>query len=274
MKKFLTMVVIPAAALLAAVPSPARAGLVNGSFDQYTGGYNGYTSQIGNTIKNTDGSSNGYTALTGWTVGNGTYGFLMAPGQADTTGAYSPQFGSTFKLWGSNDSNPATDKGVATLPATSPDGGHYLVLDGASNYRGTGIFQTLSGLTVGQQYAVSFYWASGQQYGYDGATDEWLQVNFGSSLNSYQSQSTAHASNVSHGFTNWAKQTFVFTADATSDTLNFLAMSNSGGLPPLVLLDGVTFNAVPEPASLAMVGLGLGGVALARRVRRGKNLQA
>lgn len=264
MKKFLTMAVLSAGALVTGIPAVAEAGLINGNFDSYAGGYNGATSQIANNLSNSNMPASGYTSLGGWTVGSGTYGFLMAPGQADTTGARSEQYGNTFKLWGSNDG------GVATLPATSPDGGHYLVLDGASGYRGTGIFQTLTGLTVGQQYAVSFYWASGQQAGYDGATDEWMQVNFGSSTTNYQSQSTAHANNVSRGFTDWAKQTFVFTADATSDTLNFLAMSsNPGGLPPMVLLDGVAFNAVPEPASMAMVGLGLGIAVVARRARRG-----
>lgn len=253
------------AAMIMGIPAVASADYItNGNFETYNVGQVTKTapSQLG-----TDASA-GYSVLSGWTVGSGTYGFLMAPGAADTTGSYSPQFGNTFKLWGSNDKGSTTDP-VATLPATSPTGGNYVVLDGASGYRGTGISQAISGLTIGQQYLVNFAWASGQQFGYDGPTDEWLQVSLGK-----QVQSTAVAHNVTHGFTNWAKQGFVFTADATSTTLNFLAMSTTGGLPPMVLLDGVSMNAVPEPASLALVGLGLAAAAATRRIRRGKGATA
>ena len=242
----------PALALVVVAPSAAPAGFTNGSFETFTNSANpGVASQLGNS------GTGGYSSLAGWTIGSGTYGFLMASGAADTTGSYSPQFNSTFRLWGSNDG------GVATLPASSPDRGNYLALDGASGYRGTGISQTITGLTVGQQYLVTFDWASGQQYNFNGATNESLQVSLGN-----QTQTTATVQNVSHGFTDWVEQSFVFTADATSSTLNFLAMSTSGGLPPIVLLDGVTFNAVPEPASLALVGLGLGVATLTHRLRR------
>ena len=238
--------------------APARADFVtNGSFSQYTGGYNNATSQLSNS------GTGGYTALTGWTVGSGTYGFLMSPGTADTTGAYSPQFGNTFTLWGSNNG------GVNTLPATSPDGGNYVALDAASGYHGTGISQVLTGLVAGKQYAVTFDWASGQQHGFDGSTYESLQVGFGS-----QTQSTATVANVSHGFTNWQQQTFVFTADGTSDTLNFLANGTPNGLPPMVLLDGVTVATVPEPTSLALIGVGLAVTAGVRHCRRRTNPEA
>ena len=263
MPKKLTTLVIPAIALLMGIPAAAPAGFVtNGSFESFTNTANpGVASQLGS-------GTGGYTALTGWTVGANTYGFLMAPGVADskssTGGSYSPQYGSYMRLWGTNNG------GVGVIPTSSPDGGNYVVLDAADGYRGTGISQVLTGLTVGQKYTVSFNWASGQQYGYNNPSDtpytnDALQVTFGS-----QVQTTATEYNVNHGFTDWSKQTFTFTADATSDTLNFLAMSTSGGLPPMVLLDGVNVAAVPEPASLALVGLGLTVAAVANRVRRRK----
>ena len=142
--------------------------MTNGSFETYTGGHSG-PSQLGNS------GTGGYTALTGWDVGAGstsgsTYGFLMAPGVADTTGAYSPRFSNTFTVWGTNNGGPDA------LPNSSPDGGNYLVLDGGESYRGTGISQTLTGLITGSKYDVSFYWAAGQQQGFTGAAAEQVQV--------------------------------------------------------------------------------------------------
>ena len=247
----LAALLLPLITLALGTPAAVEGGFVNGGFEQWTGGFNGAASQLGTS------GTGGYTALTGWTLGGGTYGFLMAPGLADKTGSYSPQYGNSLSLWGSNNG------GVNTLPASSPNGGDYVVLDGGSSYRGGGISQVITGLTFGQQYAVTFDWASGQQHGYDGATTESFQVSFGN-----QVQNTATVNNVSHGFTPWQQQTFVFTADGTSDALNFLAIGTPGGLPPMVLLDGVSFAAVPEPGSLALVGVGLVVTAAVRRVRR------
>jgi len=47
--------------------------------------------------------------------------------------------------------------------------------------------------------------------------------------------------------------------------LSFLALGTPAGLPPFVLLDGVTGTAVPEAATIGLMGLGLGLVAVARR---------
>jgi hypothetical protein len=50
--------------------------------------------------------------------------------------------------------------------------------------------------------------------------------------------------------------------------LAFLAIGTPSGEPPIVLLDGVSVVAAPEPAAIALFGLGTLGFALARR-RRG-----
>lgn len=241
----------------------AKANLIiNGDFQAYTGGFSGAASQINDT------GTGGYTLLTGWSAGpgsSGLLGFLFTSGAADTTGAHDVRFNDTFLLWGPGVNGGSVANG---LPATSPNGGNYVALDSAPTYRGSGISQTLTGLTAGANYAVSFYWAATQQHGFDGDTTDSVQVSFGS-----QTQTTATVNNPSHGFSGWMSATFNFTADSTTDVINFLSLGGPDGLPPFVLLDGVSVNATtPEPGSLTLVfgGLlsGLGLLRWKRRLRR------
>ena len=65
------------------------------------------------------------------------------------------------------------------LPASSPDGGNYLALDGA--YAVAPVSQSISGLTPGVSTTVSFLWAGAQQSGFTGPTTEQFRVSLGSS---------------------------------------------------------------------------------------------
>ena len=174
-----------------------------------------------------------------------SYTFLVFPGTAQTG------IGNGVKLY----------PGITnTMPAASPDGGNFVAADGAY---GTGpITQTISGLTRGQSYVLTFYQAGAQQQGYNGNTTDRFQVSLGE-----QTQLSDLMSNPTHDFQPWEKETLTFQATGTNEVLSFLAIGTPAGVPPFSLLDGVSLQAAatPEPGYLALVGIGLLGISAIRR---------
>jgi PEP-CTERM motif len=152
------------------------------------------------------------------------------------------------------------------FPGPSPDGGNYVAVDGASAYS-TPLTQTLTGLVSGGRYIVSFYQAAAQQKGFTGVNTEQWQVSLGGA----PSQLSTLMNNASMGDVGWMSQSLTFTATAATQVLTFVAKGTPNGQPPFVLLDGVSIQAVPEPETLAMIGLGLVAIPMARKLykRRG-----
>lgn len=207
-----------------AIPAQATELVTNGNF-----------SDVGNetTSYQVSGSN-----LPGWTTTSG-YSFVVFPGQA-TSG-----FGGIS---------------LYSFPNASPDGGNFLLQDGA--YQVGTLSQTLTGLTVGQAYTVSFYEASGQQSGYSGATTEQWDVSFGDQSQELTLMSTPYASSIG-----WLAQSMTFVADATTEVLGFLAQGTPQGQPPFVGLAQVSVVATPEPATITLVAVGMAGILGARRRR-------
>jgi hypothetical protein len=258
-------VVIGCAVVLSlALVTPASATPVNlvqnGSFENTTLTNTGYFNQFSPAYGGT-GASN----VAHWTVNCG--GTLYpanagscAPGDpllvlvvptTSTTG-FSPGNG----LYGPG-ANPST-----TPVPKSPDGGNFVAEDGNAELN-VSFSQQISGLVPGKDYAVSFYQAASQQIGLSGATTEQWQVSLGSEI---EDSTLMH--NPSESFTPWSQQILLFTASSTSEALTFLALGSPAGLPPIALLDGVSVTAVPEPAFLAVAGLGLVGVFAFRRRKK------
>ncbi len=167
---------------------------------------------------------------------------------------------SNYATNGFNDAEYGHQSYFASAPGASPDGGNLYAADGG--YQIGTLSQTISGLNVGQTYQLSFYQASVQQSGYPGNFTASWDVGFGN-----QTENSATMVNPSLGDTPWTLQTMDFTASSVSQALSFMATATNS-YPPFLLLDGVSLTAVPEPASFALVGVGVLGLLVLRRKRK------
>jgi hypothetical protein len=241
------VIVFSAAAVLAVAPLAQAELVTNGSFEDTTNG-------IGQLGYN--------TTATGWSVADpstgASYAFIFSSPSAYGTGSPG-QYGNVI-LYGP----PGNTLGA------SPDGGNFLGSDNA--FQNGAITQTLSGLTDGDTYAVTFWWAAAQQAGYqNGTTSGWTV-----SLGGITAPQTVDTTIPQGGFSGWAQQTFDFTADGTSDVLSFLAAPPTNGAPPFSLLDGVSVtdttttssNTTPEPGTWILMLTGILGALGVMRSRQ------
>ncbi len=255
------MPVAVAAVASGALALPAQAQLVqNGTFTALTNFPN--PSEIG--VNN--------AAVTYWN-GNGGYNFLFFPNTADSTGAnqgsgytancyYGTGCGSNLYLWGPNTGGIGLGPNNG-FPATVPGGRNFIAMDG--DYNTKPLTQSISGLSVGTVYAVSFYYAFAQQAGYSGATTQNLFVNLG---NPYAKSVGAYNLG-SKGFSGWNSDTLYFEASSATETLSFLAYGNVQ-LPPFALITDISMQAAPEPATWATMAVGIVGLIGAARLRRAR----
>lgn len=128
----------------------------------------------------------------------------------------------------------------------------YAFLQGAGN----GISQQLTGLTIGQKYLVSY--AAAARSG-DAHVDLTASVLGSSGTTLSDLINSALADN---GFTS---ENFSFIADASTATLEFINSSGAGDLTADVT--DISVTAVPEPAALALLGIGGAALLLVRRKR-------
>lgn len=191
------------------------------------------------------GTPYGGQGVTGWTGGTGYELYFF--GSTATTNSAASQYDSGYNT------------GAEKLWADGTPNGNFVALDGDPSFQST-ISQSIAGLTVGDHYSVSFSWGGAQLQSRTGPTTEQLQVSLGTSA-----LTTQIVSNPSMGFTGWQTTTLNFTANAATEILSFLSIGTPSGAPPIALLDDVSLTDIPEPMSVAMLFVGLGGVLLLRR---------
>jgi len=226
---------------------------------------------------------------TGWTGGTGLIFIAQnSPGRNATFGP-----GATY---------------FAPGGAIVPPGGNYVEADG-NPYFESGFNYTVTGLTAGKTYTLTFYQGASQWDGFSGdTTNQWVvglttvgnglyvankndpstpNSSCGTNCGYYSNDPTASITtsplmNVkSQGVVNWNYVSVNLTADATTDLLSFLAWGDNGNttnLPPIAFLAGVNsppgLGGAPEPSTWVMMGLGFAGLggAVVQRRRRAKRL--
>ena len=183
-----------------------------------------------------DGKTENNAVPAGWTVLQGTPDLMNALNNAGLTDVL--RFGAT--------------------PSASPDGGTWVGL-GADTSLVERFGQSLTGLTVGQEYTVS--WFAGN-FGYDGGRIQYLGSNAIDVLIDGQSIGTGATLSVG---SNWYTQTLSFVATGATQELSFkLASTNKAYLS----IDGIAVSAVPEPATWMLMGVSLVSMSLVMRRRR------
>jgi len=178
------------------------------------------------------------TVATGWSTSG--YNFVFTQADQAVNGSYGG-----LALW---DANNGGANGWNGLAATS---GNFLAMDGA--FETGAVTQTITGLTVGNQYDLSFSYAFGQQTNHYGATTQQLLVGLGSTNLGYPSLTTS-VSLPNQGFSGWTTVSETITADASTETLSFLAQA-SPAVPPFALLSNVSLTDVAAPAPSPATGL-------------------
>lgn len=271
--------VIAFAAMALSTSAMAQNLVVNGGFDQVTT-HNGGVAQTGpdNYVVTRSNDPAGYVYgydVTGWSTSS-SIAVVFGSGISDNDlygATHGPEYGwsgsgaNTRENWNLAGPNYTPQPINSGLTASSPQGGNFFGED--SNFLVGAMTQTISGLMVGQNYTLSFWWAGSQlaNQGNPNGTD--MSSGWNVSLGSDVSKSVS-ATYKFGGFSGWQQEIYNFTASASSEVLSFTPFGS--GTPPMSLLDGVAIyegiNVVPEPAEWALAVAGFGLIALRLRSRR------
>ncbi len=263
-----TKLMIAAAVLAMAGQAQAANLIVNGEFSTNTLPALGIEARTGLAYVGAEIDSHFLYdgAITGWSSPS------VAP---DHTNGYNLYFfdGATATSGNAVSRYPGEDQHPNSNFTARAGGGAFVVLDADPTFTSP-LQQTVGGLTVGQSYLLSFWWAAGELSNRTGYQTSQLTGTFGGDAFATSTFFNSHpigspTQNLPGDFSGWHQVSFNFTAHTTSQVLSFLAVgSPAGNLPPVAFLDGVSLTRVPEPGVWALMLMGFAGLGVALRRRR------
>jgi PEP-CTERM motif len=255
-RNILSSAALVALAAAAAAPALAAEFVANGKFTEVSGNTNP-------SFFLSDGTGN----LADWTtLTNSDSNNILFASPTDVASRHD---GAKFGFW--------STAGVIVAPG----GGNFVSFDGdPQGGAQQTMSQSISGLTVGETYHLSFEWAATQYEFVNGPAGDWSGVTSNQmqvSLGGVPKETEPVIDLPGKGFSGWMSETFSFTATDASEVLSFFSMGAPSGQPPVALLADVSLTGdipggVPEPATWAMMGLGFGGLGLVAFRRRRKIL--
>ncbi len=151
-----------------------------------------------------------------------------------------------------------------------PDGGGaFAIIGGGTDFPTGSLSQTITGLTTGHNYTVSFYLA-GENWFISTTEQVMVSMLSGSSTGS-QTYDAPHSScNGCDGNTglwdHWSLFNYTFLATGTSATIKFADIfsdRNDTGIDKISIAE--TTSSVPEPGTIGLLCLGMGSLGLLRR---------
>jgi len=161
--------------------------------------------------------------ITGVALTNNIVAYDPLKTMAGNNAAATPIWGTGYPAGGNSVAGSPSFATVWASPGAVPGGysGNILVADAdgqATHPYATLLSQTVTGLTAGATYALSFYQAAAQQTGFDGALTDWFRVTApGVTVNGFQGNAATNCQigcqvNANHGSTAWQKETINFIA--------------------------------------------------------------
>jgi len=136
---------------------------------------------------------------------------------------------------------PASEIGLSGVPAEGNSAIHAVYGPSISgDFAQEGIKQTISGLTVGKYYRVTFKQAVVKSFNYVDNTGKWKVFLDGNFI--YSSLPTTSTLAYTEPNISWESRSFIFTATATSHTIAFLASGMTTANKVAMGLDDIKFD--------------------------------
>jgi hypothetical protein len=204
------------------------------------------------------------------------------------TGSFTPN---PVTLTSGPGGQPGINQGWATFggsqntmstATSSPLGGSYALLavnNPGNNWNPQGAYQIVSGITAGQIYTYSAYYLQDKNNGTNQGTYTTpidLQLTFGHQVGTNAFVAVAASYNWGFGpvagtvtnLNEWEQgsvTTVAAPAGATEATAYLFFMDNGQKVQDQIFFDNASLQATPEPASMALVGIGMASLYFIRR---------